>query len=203
MAIREIEFRGKRIESPIKIKHYASDGWVYGGLIECDDGSFILPYDISGEMYIDRPYKFRANDVEARVMLAKVDTESIGQSTGLVDNNERKIFDGDIVELYCIRTYCGRQVSQYDKPTKFRAVVKFGQCWNRYGIGFVFDYNNKYNEKVCEPIGKEQESRDIWKRAIGEFVPNEYKKETHPNWVWKNYLVVIGNVVDNPELLEG
>lgn len=190
MAIREIEFRGKRIDN---------GEWVYGFYVKSqeyytqDVSNAILSAD--GNHYGFGEYTFETYN--------EIDESTLGQYTGFVDNNGTKIFEGDIVELYCIRTYCGRQVSQYDKPTKFRAVVKFGQCWNRFGIGFWFDYDNKYNEKICEPIGKEQESRDIWKRAIGEFVPNEYKKETHPNWVWKNYLVVIGNVVDNPELLEG
>ena len=130
------------------------------------------------------------------------DEYELMQYSGLIDEKGVEVFEGDIVELYCIRTYCGRQVSQYDKPTKFRAVIKFGKCPNGFGIGFNFDYNNKFNEKVCEPIGKEQGNREIWKRAIGEFLPNEYKKKiTHPNWIWKNHFEVIGNIYENPELL--
>ena len=161
--MREILFRGKRVEEPIKINPYAPDGWVYGALIECDDGCFILPYDISGEMYIDRPYKFRANDVEARIMLAKVDTETVGQYTGLKDKNGTKIFEGDIVkeeflgdELFVVK-YTDNRVSSC------------GCCVPSFdGIGFVGESKRIYCGDVyrcslseCEVVGNIHDNPEL------------------------------------------
>ena len=47
-------FRGKRIIEPIKVDKYAPDGWVYGSLIDCSTEMFIIPCDISGEIYKEK-----------------------------------------------------------------------------------------------------------------------------------------------------
>lgn len=152
---RQILFREKRIIEPIKIDRYAPNGWVCGGLIEVDDEeAYILPYDISGEMYRNRPYRFRANDFEYTIMLAEVDPKTIGQFTGLTDKNGKKIFEGDIVKVTTgIEGY---------KSTYHSTIQEV-----------------KYNAEMC---------------GIAVFLPFDNSDMVE--------VEVIGNIHDNPELLE-
>lgn len=151
---KEILFRGKRIIEPIKIDRYAPDGWVYGGLIEVDDEeAYILPYDISGEMYRNRPYRFRANDFEYTIMLAEVDPKTIGQFTGLTDKNGKKIFENDIIaddEEYStfentrkgiVKFYHGEFTSFYGQDLLGRDCYDplYSVCKERYVIGNIYD----------------------------------------------------------------
>ena len=179
--MREILFRGKRVEEPIKISPYAPDGWVYGGLIECDDGCFILPYDISGEMYIDGPYKFRANDVEARIMLANVGIETVGQYTGLTDKNGTKIFEGDIAKIFGmvgkIICECGAFGIAFDDCIDYKKLDNFTQ--KRIG--------NNFSGVCCDNFISLYEV--YWNL-------NNLDECLHE-------VEVIGNIYDNPELLKG
>lgn len=149
---RQILFRGKRIIEPIKIDRYAPNGWVCGGLIEVDDEeAYILPYDISGEMYRNGTYRFRANDFEYTIMLAEVDPKTIGQFTGLTDKNGNKIFEGDIVKCLSLEYgYVNKEV--YYAEDRARFVLG--------SLGSDYDFEEYINVEV---IGNIYDNKELLK----------------------------------------
>lgn len=167
--MREILFRG-----------YTGRNWQYGYLI---DKEAIRNFDKNG----------------LPISTYKVIEETIGQYTGLKDKNGTKIFEGDIVELWCERSVYGRKQSVQDKYIKVRAVVEWGY---QYSIGFMLNYNNEHNKKLCIAKNKEHYDRDIGKRCITDFLEKK-KYIRHEIWKFLDDIEVIGNIHDNPELLEG
>ena len=82
---RQIEFRGKRIDN---------GEWVYGNLVFTNNSYFIIPFLTNGCMK------------QKELMLSwispcfEVDPSTVCQFTGLVDKNEKRIYEFDIVEAW-------------------------------------------------------------------------------------------------------
>ena len=170
--MREILFRGKR--------EYDNE-WVYGHLvIESNKQQPIIVSTLTFDDYED-------DEVDEQNIrdfyYYYVIPETVGQYTGLCDKNGRKIFEGDIV---LTQDYYDKPYSKNRKSKKHIGIVE-------YKIGSSSRFFNKETGKW--DAHKEWEAEWIVK-------VKHYGKFRH--CIWGDFFdcEIIGNLYDNPELME-
>ena len=147
---REFLFRGKRMGNGEWIEGYAAKSG--GAFIICDNGLTYGGFEVF-----------------------EVSPATVGQYTGLTDNNEQKIFEGDIV-----------LVSSGIEDSQYKFEVRYGPCGGvknvEHGVGYIGFFFDVITSNSCIKT---------WLR-------------TDPIYFLEAgfYVEVIGNVHDNPELLE-
>ena len=91
-----------------------------------------------------------------------VHKESVGQYTGfdewMLDDASRdaKLYEGDIIEVWCNREIYGSPWSTHDGKIKFTTEIIAAIRENK-----TVDFKNKYNEAICKAKGKEEYDRDV------------------------------------------
>ena len=99
--MREILFRGKRIDN---------GEWIEGYLLLCDERVFILPWGVVGCWHFD--WLKKGEYIFGKFI--EVIPETIGQYTGLTDENGKKAFSHNITE-----DTWGRRWVVFDTPGGF------------------------------------------------------------------------------------
>ena len=138
---REILFRGKRLNN---------GEWVCGSLIQMDSEgsqSFIFPF-----------YKYASSltcDQIVSMFMVAVDPATVGQFTGLCDDKERKVFEGDIVD---VRGRFKSEVRYVCRNTGFLIKDNYGNCEWLYDV---------LASMHCEVIGNMHDTPD-WAKEESE-----------------------------------
>lgn len=187
-----------------KAKALHDNTWVYGYYVKStwDKGE-----DVHLIINLDAEYKGAGEFDWDNVR--RVDPKTVCYYTGMTEfvmndkSINRPIFEGDIVEINSLRRpYAGWPQSTYDGDVKVRAVIYFERgMW-------MLNYDNPYNNKKCEPRGNEQYERSV-DGALDLYYYGYKGKPEHEDWYREHNtsyirgnIVKIGNIHDNPELLE-
>ena len=202
--MREYIFHGKRVDN---------GEWVEGSLLIDPD---LEKYFICGFDYYTADYALQREE-----FMYEVIPESVGQYTGfdewMLDDASRdgKLYEGNIVEVWCNREIYGSPWSTHDGKVKFRGVIVF-----QYGKWSI-DFKNKHNEAICKAKGKEEYDRDVpWGYELyrscfhhlkdrDELRKNKLKDRANclkygcDDHSYYDDIVKIGTVFDNADLLEG
>ena len=135
----------------------------------------------------------------------KVIPETVGEYTGVTEFDSKdetinkKIFEGDIVEIIVYRDVYGQRKSQYDSLVKVRGVVK------KYCARWFIDLETDYNKFLFAAKGKEVYNRDIPNNYFLDtfYLTDELKeweRQANQNYLF-SYIKVIGNIYENSDLL--
>ena len=161
-----------------KAKRLDNDEWVEGNLIltpkaDEDLKAIIIPFDDNGE-YTEGVYN---NDLGFEIWY-KVDITTICQYTGLTDKNGKKVWENDVLMFHSNKNDLAKA------------------C---YGEFYVVDMGSL--EKIDSVIGWHYEVMET--DAISKCEPFNISMPLTNDYIKMCELEVIGNIFDNPELLEG
>lgn len=161
--MREIIFRGKS-------RRYLN--WVEGSLINIGKYCCILEPDCEsyGATYLDADL----GDIDGQAV--PVIPESVGQYTGMVDKNGKKIFEGDIVEL---KTHGG-------------TIDRYLIWWNKEMCMMT----------AVSLDGIEFNGHDYWDGGPNAIEYSTFCLMMQDPYGDFEYIKVIGNVHDNTELIQ-
>lgn len=154
--MRTIKFRAKN----------ANNEWVYGSLVvnetENNKGKFQEAYIVT------KRQRATDNDVFYEAGMKRVNVESVGQFTGLNDEFDREVYEGDIVIID-------------GSPEMGKRVVVF------------------YEESFNIATRKEY---DYLQQGAHPYLNDYAHMDCLNTWSNSGLVRVIGNIYDNPELLE-
>ena len=153
---------------------HENNDWVYG---------YLKIGDIAGKR---TAFIIPADFDKCKIKEAPVYERTVGQYTGLTDKNGVKIFEGDIVMTGV------RYDKLYSKSRKGQRLI--GKVEHHIGEGERF-----YNDDTGKYDAHKMYSSE-WKVAI----PNIESKRKYCCYTWGDFFdcEVIGNIYDNPELME-
>lgn len=146
-------------------------------------GEGLLWYEGMPVRASDPPYSICAISIPEKRTRVQINPETIGQYTGLTDRNSKKIFEGDIVELFVFRgqiiQMCGA----------FGVSVKPAIDWN-----YLASEINPVTGCDNSPIFCQNDNFvSLW-----ELMWNYNQEEN-----MCDVIEVVGNIHDNPEMLGG
>lgn len=112
--------------------------------------------------------------------------ETVGQFTGLTDKNGKKIFEGDIIKQQTFHKLPLNNCYKDDKEKKDHKKYLIKKC------GAIFDDEEHYHKDYIWEVRFEN----------ARFYPFADDNFEWGNFDWDTPFEVIGNIHDNPELLE-
>ena len=188
-----------------KAKSIVDGSWVYGYYVQVlwDDGEI-------AHLVIEQDAEYKGCGEFSWDCVRRVYPNTVCYYTGITEflmtdkEVNRPLFEGDIVEINSLRRpYAGWPQSTYDGDVKVRAVIYFERgMW-------MLNYDNPYNNKMCEPRGNEQYERSV-DGALDLYYFGYKGKPEHEDWYREHNqfynrgnIMKIGNIYDNQELLEG
>lgn len=168
--MKEVLFRGKTVDT---------NEWIQGSLVRAlgyldeDEKFFIIPEDA---LYYNHGEFDEVKEVRR---------ETVGQYTGLIDKNKKKIFEGDIVKAK--HTWLSRLKKDLSKiPYKGYGAKAVNGYMNYFDLEYFRNYEIIFKpDKQCLMIKNKKVYHYLCKTSVS-----------------YHEVEVIGNIHDNPNLLD-